>query len=109
MRVEVRIHRIAEEQLQEWLFSQDPANEYRDALVREYYDELVRALTKWKGEVPGVECTRRAEPRTYRWKYTEDLWVEFIVKRSSRLLGRFESRRIIVTAFEPVSETEGEP
>jgi len=87
MRVEVRIHRIAEEQLPEWLFSQDPSDEYRDSLVREYYNELVRALTKWQGEVPGAESRRRAEPRLYRWKYTEDLWVEFIVKRTSLFLG----------------------
>lgn len=106
MRVEVRIHRIAEEQLQEWLFSQDPANQYRDALVREYYDELVRALTRWKGEIPNAECMRSAEPRIYRWKYSEELWVEFVVKRTTRLFGQFESRKIIVTAFEPVSETE---
>jgi hypothetical protein len=98
MRVTVKVHVSAQEQLREWIEGRDD-DPNSESLNRVYLHELIRILEENAGEIAQAVCVGEYEPKTYRWQYTDDVAVEFMVK-TARKFPIGSVRRIVITGFQ---------
>ena len=96
MQVLVQFHRQVEEDLDRWLSAGELDDENREALVDVYIEELIRVLQETVGEPDHAVRQNSSEPRLYRWRYTDEVEIDYVVKTRGPGLFRFRSVRIIV-------------
>jgi hypothetical protein len=69
---------------------------------------LVRVLEAEGGRIPAAMRVRTGNPEAYWWRYTNEIWVQFLVREERRTVLRAARRRVIVTGFraEPPPEAD---
>ena len=99
MRVVVQFHSQVEEDLNRWLVGTEPDDQNRRMLVRVYLDELSRVLQTTAGQPPDATRLSAAGPHRFRWQYTREAEITYIIRTEPARFLRSRETRIIVTAI----------
>jgi len=99
MTVVVKIHEAAMAEYEAWMawHSQPPTGSRE--LAKLLKDELFAELVRTEGKPVGVKWVELGPLSHYKWRFSADTWVRFVLHDQPRRLLRPASRKVVITSI----------
>lgn len=108
MRVIVKIHELARRDFEEWQsrLRQPPTGHSEIASIQA--EEMIRQLIEFNGIPPAAKQIAGVDPPCWIWRFSTDLWVQFVHREKRTGWWGGTIREVIVTAManRPADEAE---
>lgn len=98
MTVTVKIHNYTRPEYEAWMsrHSQPPGSPEMAKLLR---DELFAELVRTEGKPVGVKWIEAGPDSHYKWRFSADTWVCFVLRDSPKGMWRRAIRKVVITSI----------